>query len=138
MLNALPKKSEIIFNTSYGTMSTLYSRIRKRAAETQKNPRLLKIELRSFRHWGGTMLAHYTNGNVLTVQKMLGHKRIENTVKYIGMIDFKNEDFEVATAATDEEVKRMGTGGWTKYDERKLGEMTISYYHRPKRFSKVN
>jgi hypothetical protein len=54
------------------------------------------------------------------------------------MIDFKNDDFEVATATTDEEIKRMGTGGWTKYDERKLGEMTISYYHRPKRFSKVN
>jgi hypothetical protein len=30
------------------------------------------------------MIAHYTNGNVLTVKKLLGHKRVENSMKYIG------------------------------------------------------
>jgi integrase len=135
MLNALPKTSELVFPTSYANMFGCYSSIRKRAAELQKNPRLLSIELRTFRHWGGTMLAHYTNGNVLTVQRKLGHKRIENTMKYISMIHFEDHEFETATATNDEEIKKLGAAGFQKYDERKIGETCISYYRRPKRFS---
>jgi hypothetical protein len=82
------------------------------------------------------MIAHYTNGNVLTVKRLLGHKRIENTMKYIGMIHFKDDEFEVTTATTDEEIKKLGTAGFVKYDERRMGETCISYYRRPKRFSK--
>lgn len=40
------------------------------------------------------MIAHYTNGNVLTVKKLLGHKRIENTMKHIsisGAFDYVTE-----------------------------------------------
>ena len=136
MLNALPKASERIFPTKYQVMFSCYNRVRKRAAELQKNPRLLSIELRTFRHWGGTMIAHYTNGNVLTVKRLLGHKRIENTMKYISMIHFKDDEFETATATTDEEIKKLGAAGFMKYDERKLGETCISYYRKPKRFSK--
>jgi hypothetical protein len=53
---------------AHSTMFGCYDKVRRRAAELQKNPRLLSIELRTFRHWGGTMIAHYTNGNVLTVK----------------------------------------------------------------------
>jgi integrase/predicted RNA-binding Zn-ribbon protein involved in translation (DUF1610 family) len=136
MLNSLPKTSDKIFPTTYQVMFSCYDKVRKRAAELQKNPRLLSIELRTFRHWGGTMIAHYTNGNVLTVKRLLGHKRIENTMKYIGMIHFKDDEFEIATATTDEEIKKLGTAGFIKYDERRMGETCISYYRRPKRFSK--
>lgn len=112
--------------------------MRKRAASLQKKPRLLSIEFRSFRHLGGTQLAHYTNGNVLTVQKMLGHKRIENAMKYIGFIPgFKDEEFEIVTATTDEEIKKVGGAGFVKYDERRIGDTVVSYYRRPKRFSPV-
>ncbi|OGD46870.1 hypothetical protein A3K79_03845 [Candidatus Bathyarchaeota archaeon RBG_13_46_16b] len=97
----------------------------------QKNPRLLSIELRTFRHWGGTMIAHYTNGNVLTVKKLLGHKRIENTMKYIGLIHFKDDEFEVATATTVEEAKQVLSAGFD-YVTEKSG---IMLFKRPKRFS---
>ncbi|MGB9854835.1 MAG: tyrosine-type recombinase/integrase [Candidatus Bathyarchaeales archaeon] len=136
MLNSLPKTSERIFPTTYQVMFSCFEKVRKRAAELQKNPRILSIQLRSFRHWGGTIIAHYTNGNVLTVKRLLGHKRIENTMKYIGMINFKDDEFEVATATTDEEIKKLGAMGFVKYDERKIGETVVSYYRRPKRFSK--
>ena len=43
--------------------------------------------------------------NVLTVEKLLGHKRIENTMKYISMVHFKGNDFEVATVTTADEAK---------------------------------
>ena len=132
MLNAIPKTSERIFPVKYANMFSSYSRLRKRTAEVQKNPRLLSIELRTFRHWGGTMIAHYSNGNVLLVKKLLGHKRVENSMKYIGMIDFKDDEFEVTTATSVEEAKQVLSAGFD-YVTEKNG---IMLFKRPKRFSK--
>ena len=111
--------------------------MRKRCAEVHKNPRLHSVELRSFRHLGGSMIAHYTNGNVLTVKKLLRHKRVENTMKYISMIHVDDKDFEVATASTLEEVKQLGMAGWVKYDEMTLNGTQIHFYKKPKRFSNL-
>lgn len=132
MLNSLPRTSERIFPTTYNVLFACYSKVRKRAANLRKNPRLLSIELRTFRHWGGTMLAHYTNGNILTVKKLLGHKRIENTMKYISMVHLKDDEFEVATATTVEEAKQIISADFD-YVTEKTG---IMLFRRPKRFSK--
>jgi integrase len=137
MLNSLPKTSERIFPTKYGVISGNYIRMRKRCAEIHKNPRILSIEFRSFRHLGGSMIAHYTNGNVLTVKRLLRHKRVENTMKYIQMIHFGDKDFEVATATTPEEVKQLGVSGWTKYDEMTFNGTQMHFYKKPKRFSNL-
>lgn len=135
MLSRLPHKAPRVFTCTYGSVSTAYCRLRKRLAETQQNPRLLSIELRTFRHWGGTMIAFYTNGNVLLVKKLLGHKRIENSMKYIGMIQFKDDQFETATATTQEEIQKLGQAGWVKYDELTLNGTQLHFYRKPKRFS---
>jgi hypothetical protein len=45
------------------------------------------------------------------VKKLLGHKRVENTKKCIGMIDFKDDEFEVTTAINVEETKKGGCAG---------------------------
>jgi hypothetical protein len=100
----------------------------------QQNPRLNSISFKSFRHCAGSMIAHYTNGNLLEVKKQRRHKRIESTMKYISMINFKDDEFDVATATSDEDIKKLGGAGFQKYDERKIGEMCISYYRKPKRF----
>jgi len=130
MLNVLPKTSERIFPTTYENMFKCYSQVRKRAAELQQNPRLLAVQFRSFRHWGGSMIAHYTNGNVLTVKKLLGHKRIENTMKYISMIHFKDDEFEVTTATTIEEAKQVLSAGFDYVTQKD----SIMLFRRPKRF----
>jgi hypothetical protein len=54
------------------------------------------------------MIAYCINGNVLTVKRLLGHKKVENTMKYIGMVHFKDDEFEVATATTIEEAENLG------------------------------
>ncbi|MCW3997735.1 MAG: hypothetical protein NWF10_04125, partial [Candidatus Bathyarchaeota archaeon] len=126
-------KSERVFPTSYQVMQNCYQKIKKRAAEIQKNPRLRAIQFRSFRHWGGTMLAHYTNGNVLTVKKLLGHKRIENTMKYISMIRFKDDQYEVTTATTVEEAKHVLSAGFDFVTEKR----GIMLFRRPKKFAGV-
>ena len=81
------------------------------------------------------MLAHYTNGNVLTVKKMLRHKSILNTMKYIHVVQkLKDEDFEEAVAITPEEVRQLGKAGWTKYDEMAINGTQMHFYRKPKRF----
>jgi RecG-like helicase len=77
------------------------------------------------------MLAHYTNGNVLTAKKMLEHKRIENAMKHIGMIDFKEGEFEVASATTVKEAMKILGAGFDCVTERN----GIMLFKRPKRFS---
>lgn len=83
-----------------------------------QNPRILKIRFTSFRHWGGTKIAYLTHGNVVMVQKLLRHKRVQNTMKYIHMINFKEDkEFEVAATTTVEEVKKLAAAGFEKVDE---------------------
>jgi len=135
MINCLPKNSTNVFECSYRSVSCSYTRLRKRTAEFQKNPRLLSIELRTFRHWAGTMIAFHTNGNVLLVKKLLGHKNINSSMKYIGMIQFKDDQFETATATTIEEIQKLGQAGWTKYDEITVSGVQMHFYKKPKRFS---
>jgi integrase len=131
MLNSLSnKKSEYIFPTRYDIIQNCFDYVRKRAAQRLQNPRLLKISFRTFRHWGGTMLAHYTHGQVLTVQRLLRHKNINNTMKYIHMIAFKDDEFETATATNVEEAQRLATAGFEKFDE----FQGVHIYKRPKRF----
>lgn len=135
ILSCLPKKASRIFPCTYQSISTAYCRLRKRLAETQQNPRLLSIELRSFRHWGGTQIAWHTNGNVLMVKKLLGHKNINSSMKYIGMIQFKDDQFETTYATTLEEILKLRQAGWTKFDEVTINGMVAHCYCKPKRFS---
>jgi hypothetical protein len=75
-------------------------------------------------------IAHYTNGNVLAVKKLLGHKQIRNTMKYIGMIHFKDDEFDIATAITVDEAKTVLAAGYD-YVTEKNG---IMLFRKPKRF----
>jgi len=135
MISCLPKDNKRVFPCKYSSISNTYSRMRKRLSETQKNPRLLSIELRTFRHWGGTMVAWHTNGNVLLVKKLLGHKRIENSMKYIGMIQFKEKDFETTSATTVEDILKLGQAGWTEYSVIRIDGKEVHCFKKPKRFS---
>lgn len=135
MLSSLPRTSERVFPCQYASMLSTFTKMKRRLAETQKNPRLLSVELRSFRHWGGTMIAFHTNGNVLMVKKLLGHKRIENSMKYIGRINFKDDQFETTQATTVEEILKLGSAGWIEYSIVKANGLEIHCFKKPKRFA---
>lgn len=74
---------------------------RKTTAHKLANPRLLKITFISFRHWKGTMEYHRTK-DVLHVQRLLGHKNIQNTLIYIDLetklFNSTSDDFTVRVA----------------------------------------
>ncbi len=65
------------------------------------------------------MTNHYTHGNILLVKKLLGHKRIESTLKYTQLIHFKDDEFDAATATTVEEAKELITAGFDYITEKK-------------------
>jgi integrase len=128
MLNTLPKDSELVFTRGYRELSNTFRELRKKAATRLQNPRLRSISFTTFRHWGTTMTYHYTR-DILLVQKLLGHKHIENTMKYTQLVTFKDDEFEVTTATTVEEAKKTLAVGF-EYVTDKNG---IMLFRRPKR-----
>jgi integrase len=112
-LSRFPKNSQRIFNI-HSLKSCFYPQ-RKKAARKFANPRLLKISFTTFRHWKGTMEYHRTK-DILYVKKILGHKRIENTLKYIDLeaMIFKpaNDQFTVRVATTVKEACELIESGF--------------------------
>jgi hypothetical protein len=59
------------------------------------------------------------------------YSKVENNMKYIGLVYFKDDEFEVATANTQDEAKQVLSAGFD-YVAEKNG---IMLFRRPKRFS---
>jgi integrase len=129
MLNSLPKKSERIYPIQYLSVAKNNRVLRKSVARRLNNPRILKITLVTFRHWAATMAYHQTR-DILLVRKLLGHKKIENTMKYTQLIQFKDSEFEVATAQTVDEAKAVISAGFEFIIEKN----GIMLFRKPKRF----
>ena len=134
MINALPRKHKRIFPMTYRTAYTCLDYTRRKAAAKFQNPALLQISFKSYRHWGGSMLAYLTNGNVPVMARIMRHKSWKSTQKYVHTIEFKDEDYEVTSATTSEEILALGKAGWQKYDEAVFNGIHIHYYRKPKRF----
>ena len=134
MLNALPKKGKRIFPMGYKAAYSSLLCLQRKAAAKFQNPALVQISFKSFRHWGGSMLAWITHGNIPVVARILRHKSWKSTEKYVHVIEFKDEDFEEAVATTVEEIRALGKAGWTKYDEATFNGVQMHFYRKPKRF----
>jgi integrase len=129
MLNSLPGKGERVFPSTYEALACSYRALRKRVAAKTGNLRILKITLTTFRHYGATLL-YFQTKDILLVKKLLGHKRIENTVKYTQFVSFSDSEYEVATAQTLEEAKQALSAGFD-YITEKNG---IMLFRKPKRY----
>jgi len=131
MVNALPKDSQLIFPTTYNNMALCFYKVRRKIAQTQQNPRIMNISLGTFRHWGATMVYHQTR-DILLVKKLLGHKKIENTMKYTQLIQFKDSEYDIATATTVEEAKTLLAAG---FEQQPVPINGVVLFRKPKRFN---
>lgn len=75
------------------------------------------------------MVYHHTR-DILLVKKLLGYKRIENTLKYTQLIQFKDDEYDVATATTVEETKKIVEAGFDYVTEMN----DIKIFRKPKRY----
>jgi len=80
------------------------------------------------------MVAELSNGNTITIMRVLRHKSFKSSMRYIHTINFKDEDFEETVATTPEEIRMLGKAGWTKFDEITFNGVQMHFYRKPKRF----
>jgi len=112
MLSALPHATPNIFQ--YKTKDSArktFMRARKRIATNLGNPRILQIHFHTFRHWKATTLFHKTS-NVLIVMKLLGHKNLNNTQRYIQLLPDLNDDYVSAEAHNIQEARKLIDDGY--------------------------
>ena len=129
MLNGLPRTSNRVFPTTYQSIYGSFVKVRKRVAHITGNPRINAISFKTFRHFGATMTYHHTK-NILLVQKLLGHKSIQNTLKYTHLVNFEDDQFDVATATTVEEAKELASTGFQHFTTMN----GIQIFRKPKLF----
>ena len=111
MLATLSKKNKYVFGTgSKVTRSSVFYKLRLKAARKLGNPRILKIGLHTFRHWKATMLYHETRDMAL-VKEFLGHHSLEMISRYIQIEKalFKNDaqNFIVKATKDTEEMQSL-------------------------------
>jgi hypothetical protein len=73
----------------------------------------------------------------MKIKTMLRHKSINNTMKYIHSIAFKEEDYDETGATTPKEITKLGKAGWTKYDEITFNDKQMHFYRKPQRLTSL-
>lgn len=63
------------------------------------------------RHFKATMEYKHTR-DILHVQRLLGHRALQNTEIYTHLIEFENDEYYSATATTVEEAKKLIESGF--------------------------
>ena len=111
MLQALPKKNEVIFaRVKPKHAQQVFKCSRRKLAKNLNNPRLAKIHFHLIRHWFGTMEYH-EKPDLIHVQKLLGHRNILATQIYINLEQalFReaNDEYHVKVAETVEEATKL-------------------------------
>lgn len=129
MLKTLPRDNDRIFNASYRQMRESFEKVRRKQTMNLQNPRLKSITLTTFRHFGATMLYAQTQ-NILLIKKLLGHKNINSTMKYVQLVPFKDNEFDTATAIEIEDAKKLVGAGF----EFVTDINGIKLFRKPKRF----
>ncbi len=76
------EKESIRFDLSLEHFTRGYLKNRKAVSEKLQNPRLRQISLYTFRHWKATT-EYLKTRDIFHVKWLLGHSRIENTMKYV-------------------------------------------------------
>lgn len=116
-------RKEQIWSGKLDHLRRNYELKRRSISEKLANPNLMKISFRTFRHWKATMEYHKTK-DILHVKRVIGHKRIENTMVYTHLVDFGEEDEYISKAAmSTEAAQRLIEYGFeyvTTFDEKMI------------------
>ncbi len=112
MLGTLPRDSLKVWRD--GTLNhfgRLFQKSRKRIATKLGNPRIQAIHFHTLRHWKGSMEYHKTK-DLVYVSRMLGHKNIGNTLKYIQLQTSDDDSFICKAAKSLSDVAGLVESGY--------------------------
>jgi len=88
------------------TLQKNWNKLRNKLAERLGKPELKQIRLYDLRHFYGTMLYQRTM-DIVHVQRKMGHRSIKNTLVYIDLVDFENEEYISKVAHKPEEIQEL-------------------------------
>jgi len=71
----------------------------------------LTVRLYDLRHFFASML-YYKTKDIVYVKQQLGHRRLENTMKYIQLVKWGDEEFTCKVAKTLEEAMALVEQGF--------------------------
>ncbi len=112
MLNNLPKNSNLIFGyIKLVHFSSNFAIQRRKIALKLQNPRLNQIHFHTLRHWKASTEYQKTR-DIIHVQRMLGHKSIMNTMKYVHLVTFQSDEYHCKTAKSLEEATSLIEAGF--------------------------
>jgi len=92
-------------------MTGRWVRLRNTVAAKLMDPSFKTIRLYDLRHFVATMTYHKTR-DILHTQKMLGHRNLKSTLRYVQLINFEDDDYTSAVARTVEEVRNLVEAGF--------------------------
>jgi integrase len=112
MLNKLPRKNEYVFGGgNLKSLRTTFFYLRKRLSYKLENPRFNEITFHTFRHWKATMEYAKTK-DILYIKQLLGHKSIENTLRYTQLVNFETDEYISKVAKTVKEAMQLVEAGF--------------------------
>ena len=86
-------------------------RLRNTVAAKLMDPTFRTIRLYDLRHFAATMTYHKTR-DLLYTQRMLGHRNLRSTLRYVQLIAFKDDDYTSAVARTVQDVRQLVEAGF--------------------------
>jgi integrase len=92
-------------------MTGRWVRLRNTVAQKLMDPNFRTIRLYDLRHFAATMMYHKTR-DLLHTKRMLGHRSLKSTLRYVQLIAFKDDDFTSAVARNVDEVRKLVEAGF--------------------------
>jgi integrase len=97
-------------------MTGRWVRLRNTVAEKLKDATFRTIRLYDLRHFVGTMTYHKTK-DIIYTQRKLGHRSLRNTMRYVQLMDFEEDEFTSAVVTTVQEACQLIEAGFTYVTE---------------------
>ena len=117
LLFSLPKDDKTVFRKCpKNSRSSAFHNRMIRLAKIHNNPRMVKIHLHTFRHCKALREYHKTQ-RLTHVQRILGHKSILTTYRYISLYeeiyaDMQLKDYVCETVSTAKEASKLVQKGF--------------------------
>jgi len=92
-------------------MTGRWVRLRNTVASKLMDPTFRTIRLYDLRHFAATMAYHKTR-DLLYTQRLLGHRSLKSTLRYVQLIGFEEDEFTSAVAKSLQEARQLIEAGF--------------------------
>jgi integrase len=116
-INTLKTSEQYVFryeSNDLMSFTRVFEKQRDSFVKALQNPRLRQIHFHSFRHWKATTEYQKTR-DILHVKTLLGHKRVDNTLKYIRYaegLEEQDDEWNCRVAKTIDEATNLVESGF--------------------------